>query len=122
VELACKASAEVHESLPHSATLASVYAFALASAGRATEARSLLRSIENSSDFLSNFSAIASRAWSVLGDKQEAIRELATCARNRDYWLGMMLNHPANAGLRVEPGFQDVYRTVFGSDAENWGR
>jgi hypothetical protein len=57
----------------------------------------------------------ASRAWGVLGDKQAAIRGLAASALNRDYWLGIMLNHPANNWLRAEPGFQEVYQAVFGS-------
>jgi len=114
---ACEIGAQIHGALSNSATIASVYAFALASAGRMTEARLLLSSIGDKGKFATHFCAAATRAWGALGDRQAAIRELATCAQNRDYWLGIMLNHPANDWLRAEPGFQDIYEAVFGSRA-----
>jgi len=116
-EEACKIGAKLYAISPHSTSLTSVYAFALASAGRTTEARSLLASIKIIDSPGMSYSATASRAWAVLGDREAAVRELADSARNRDYWLGIMLNHPTNDCLRAESGFQDIYEAVFGSRA-----
>lgn len=112
---ACEVCAKVHEQLPHAATIAAVYAFALASAGHAAEARALLGSLEDEGRYVTRCASFTSQAWRALGDHETAVRALASGARDRDYWLGIMLHHPENAALREEPGFSAVYDAVFGS-------
>ncbi len=114
-EAACEAGAEVVKQLPHSATAAAVYAFALASAGRAPAAHAVLSSLEDKDKYVTRDASVTSHAWRVLGDAPAAVAALAVGARNRDYWLGMMLQHPANDPLRSQPGFRAVYDKVFGS-------
>jgi len=117
-EKACEYGAEVVNRVPRSATIAAVYAFALARAGHAKAARALVESLENKSLYATPCSAFTSHAWRALGDAQAAVRSLAAGVQERDYWAGMKLHDPLNAPLRTEPGFRDVYESIFGSGAK----
>lgn len=114
-EKACGLAKQLHAQLPNSATFAAIYALSLAQAGPVATARRLIESMDDKDRYPVSCGAITSHAWRVLGNRAAAIRALQIAARNREYWLCYVLQHPAHADLRSEPKFRAVYRTVFGA-------
>ncbi len=112
---ACRIATALSEQLPDSATNLAGHAVARARAGQWDQARLLLDSLADQRRFANRGAAIASYAWYVLGDRAAALGALETAARERDYWLGFILQRLVHTDLQSEPAFQGIHSRVYES-------
>ena len=90
------------ELLPESPVAGAVLACALARAGLAERARTLLESETRSGDRIGS-NTMAAPAWMELGEAGAAIAALESGFANRCTWLPQMLSDPRIGALNVEP-------------------
>ena len=104
-EIGIATARHITEQIPASSTVAATYAIALAKTGQTKAARSLLRSFDDPSRFLTPACAVAAHAWCALGDYDAAVDALEASAAARDFWLGPVLWHPLTEPLHEIPAF-----------------